>query len=177
MRRVSRASWKRLHAAASRRICQETLTEAALVTSGAAAGLMLGAAAILCGTDLRRMEELPQLTHGPRTLLVPVGHRHGYDHALRAAGASLRTVGMDEVHAHAGVRRAEVWELEAAIDAIRLASFTPTIPAPNHHYTMWSKWHAAINCRSWWMPLLNCPSQQPVGTGRQRRRFDCLQWW
>src|SRR5207248_4549045 len=48
-----------LQGAASRIIASITGAEAGLVTSGAAAGLMLGAAAILTGNDLGRMERLP----------------------------------------------------------------------------------------------------------------------
>src|SRR5712664_355677 len=48
-----------LQAAASRVIADATGAEAGIVTGGAAAGLMLGAAAILTGCDLGRMEKLP----------------------------------------------------------------------------------------------------------------------
>src|SRR5438132_9172318 len=48
-----------LQAVASRALAEATGAEAGLVTSGAAAALMLGSAAILTGYDLGRMERLP----------------------------------------------------------------------------------------------------------------------
>ena len=57
---ASSVSLESLHAAASQRISKFTGTESALVTSGAAAALTLGTAAILAGHDLKRMEMLPQ---------------------------------------------------------------------------------------------------------------------
>ncbi len=104
----------RLHGAASRVIAELTGAEAGLVTAGAAAGLMLGAAAILAGPDLGRMERLPQTDGFPNEFVVAREHRNGYDHAVRAAGARLVEVGFHEVVAGAGVRRAEAWEYAAA---------------------------------------------------------------
>lgn len=103
-----------LQAAASVRIAGVTGAEAGLVTSGAAASLTLGAAAILAGWDVGRMERLPCCDGFPHEFVVAREHRNGYDHAVRAAGARLVEVGFDEITAHAGVRRAEAWEYEAA---------------------------------------------------------------
>lgn len=104
-----------LHAAASREIARLTGAEAGLVTTGAAGALLLGTAAILAGFDLRRIERLPQTDDFPHEFLVARDQRNGYDHAVRAAGAKLVEVGMNEVACGAGVRRAEVWEYEAAL--------------------------------------------------------------
>ena len=106
---------EQLQAAASDAICQVTGTDAALVTSGAAAGLMLGTAAILARLDPSRMEQLPHTRRIPHEFLVARGQRSGYDHAVRLAGAHLIEVGYDEVAAGAGVRRPELWEFDAAI--------------------------------------------------------------
>jgi L-seryl-tRNA(Ser) seleniumtransferase len=103
-----------LQGAASRVIAGATGAEAGIVTSGAAAGLMLGAAAILTGTDLARMEKLPHTEDMPHQFVVAREHRNGYDHAVRAAGARFVEVGFQEIIAGAGVRRAEAWEYEAA---------------------------------------------------------------
>jgi L-seryl-tRNA(Ser) seleniumtransferase len=51
----------------------------------------------------------------PNEIVVCREQRSGYDHALRAAGARLIEVGMNEQVAGAGVRRTEAWEIEAAI--------------------------------------------------------------
>jgi L-seryl-tRNA(Ser) seleniumtransferase len=103
-----------LQAAASRVIAAATGAEAGLVTAGAAAGLTLGAAAILAGFDLRRMEALPHCDGFANEFVVAREQRNGYDHAVRAAGARLVEVGFHEIVAGAGVRRAEAWEYEAA---------------------------------------------------------------
>jgi L-seryl-tRNA(Ser) seleniumtransferase len=103
-----------LQGAASRVIAEATGAEAGIVTSGAAAGLTLGAAAILAGFNLGRMEKLPHTEDFPHEFVVAREHRNGYDHAVRAAGARFVEVGFQEIVAGAGVRRAEAWEYEAA---------------------------------------------------------------
>lgn len=103
-----------LQGVASRVIAEATGAEAGLVTSGAAAGLMLGAAAILTGYDLGRMERLPHCNGFPHEFVVAREQRNGYDHAVRAAGAKLVEVGFHEIVANAGVRRVETWEYAAA---------------------------------------------------------------
>jgi L-seryl-tRNA(Ser) seleniumtransferase len=100
---------------ASRVLAEATGAEAGLVTSGAAAALTLGAAAILAGYDLSRIEKLPFTDGLPNEFVIAREQRNGYDHAVRAAGARLVEVGFHEVVAGAGVRRAEAWEYEAAI--------------------------------------------------------------
>lgn len=103
-----------LQAHASRVIAGATGAEAGMVTSGAAAGLLLAAAAALARLDVGRMNNLPQ-TDGPDEIIIARSHRNGYDHALRAAGAKLIEVGLPEPMAGAGVRDAEAWEFDAAI--------------------------------------------------------------
>src|SRR5262245_7863135 len=103
-----------LQGAASQVIAVATGAEAGLVTAGAAAGLTLGAAAILAGLDLRRMEALPNCDGFPNEFVVAREQRNGYDHAVRAAGARLVEVGFHEIVAGEGVRRAETWEFDAA---------------------------------------------------------------
>ena len=106
-----------LQAAASRRIAELTGAEAGLVTSGSAGALTLGAAAILTGHDLGRMERLPHCDGFPNELIIAREQRSGYDHALRASGATLVEVGFNEIVANAGVRRTEAWEYAAAVTA------------------------------------------------------------
>jgi D-glucosaminate-6-phosphate ammonia-lyase len=108
-------SLEQLQAAASAQIAASTNTEAGVVTSGAAAAMTLGTAAILCGHDLRRMEQLPNCDGFPSEFLIAREQRNGYDHAVRAAGAQLIEVGFNELVAGTGVRRTEAWEYEAAI--------------------------------------------------------------
>ena len=105
---------EQLQAVACRRIAEATGTEAGLVTSGAAAALTLGAAAILARHDVGRMERLPDCAAFPDEFVVAREHRNGYDHAVRAAGARFVEVGFHELLAGAGVRRVEAAEYEAA---------------------------------------------------------------
>ncbi len=105
---------EQLQAAACRAIAAATGAEAGLVTAGANAALTLGAAAILTGDDLGRMERLPFTEGFPNEFVVAREHRNSYDHAVRAAGARLVEVGYHEIIAGSGVRRAEAWEYEAA---------------------------------------------------------------
>ena len=100
---------------ASQIIAEHTGAEAGLVTSGAAAALLLGSAACLTGLDPDRMRRLPHVEDRNR-ILIPRSHRNLYDHALRAAGAELVEVGIADRFSGAGVRDTEAWELGAAID-------------------------------------------------------------
>jgi L-seryl-tRNA(Ser) seleniumtransferase len=104
----------RLQGVASTIIAEVTGAEAGYVTAGAAAGLTLSAAACLAGLDPARMDRLPDTSGLPNEIVVCREQRNGYDHALRAAGARLVDVGMNEQVAGAGVRRTETWEIEAA---------------------------------------------------------------
>jgi L-seryl-tRNA(Ser) seleniumtransferase len=104
-----------LQAGASRAIAVHTGAEAGLVTAGAAAGLTLGAAACLAGLDPGRMGRLPDTTGMPDVVLMARTHRTAYDHALRAAGARILDVGVNDRGTGAGVRDVEAWEFEAAI--------------------------------------------------------------
>ena len=110
-------SWvplEQLQAAAGKRIAELTGTESGLVTAGSAAALTLGTAAILCGYNLRRIEQLPHCDDFPCEFIIAREQRSGYDHAVRAAGARFVEVGFNEIVSNAGVRRTEAWEYEAA---------------------------------------------------------------
>ncbi len=78
-----------LQEAASERIAALTGAEAGYVTSGAAAALTLGAAAMLAGLDPDRMDALPDVAGGRSEILVQRCHRNPYDHLVRASGARL----------------------------------------------------------------------------------------
>jgi D-glucosaminate-6-phosphate ammonia-lyase len=104
-----------LQAAASRVIADVTGSEAGYVTAGAAAGLMLGAAACLAGDDPTAIDRLPDVPDGRNELVIFRSHRNSYDHAWRAAGARLVEVGLDDRTAGSGVRDLDPWELEGAV--------------------------------------------------------------
>ena len=75
-------------------IARLTGAEAGLVTSGAAGGLLLQAAACIAGGDPARMQRLPDDTGGmPNEIIIHTMHRFPYDQAYRAAGARLVEIG------------------------------------------------------------------------------------
>ena len=78
-----------LQDAASEVIAEVTGAEAGYVTTGAAAALTLGAAAMLARLDPDRMESLPDTGDGPSQIVVHRSHRNPYDHLVRASGARL----------------------------------------------------------------------------------------
>jgi L-seryl-tRNA(Ser) seleniumtransferase len=105
-----------LQAAASRVIAAVTGAEAGIVTCGASAALLLGAAACLAGLDVAAMDQLPEAP--PRdTFIIARGQRNMYDRALRVAGARVVEVGIPDRFSGAGIRDASAGEIAAAIDA------------------------------------------------------------
>ncbi len=89
--------------------------EAAIVTSGAAAGLLLGTAACITGLDPAKMNRLPDTSGMNDEVVMARSHRNFYDHAVRTAGAKLVEVGIADRFSGAGVRDTEAWEIAAAI--------------------------------------------------------------
>jgi D-glucosaminate-6-phosphate ammonia-lyase len=104
-----------LQAGASRVIARSTGAAAGIVTCGASAALLVGAAACLTGLDPARMNALPDVSDGRREFIVVRSQRNMYDRALRVAGARLVEVGIADRYSGAGVRDATAWEIEAAI--------------------------------------------------------------
>jgi L-seryl-tRNA(Ser) seleniumtransferase len=120
-----------LQAAASRIIAEATGAEAGLVTSGAAAGLMLGTAACVTGLDPGKMNRLPDTAGMKNEVIVARSQRNFYDHAVRAAGVRLVEIGIADRFSGAGVRDCEAWEVADAI--------TPQTAAILHVATEWSR--------------------------------------
>ena len=100
---------------ASLLIAEHTGADAGIVTSGASAGLLLGAAACMTGLDPAAMDRLPDTVGMRNEFVVPRSHRNSYDHAVRAAGGRLVEAGVADRIVGVGVRDTECWELEAAI--------------------------------------------------------------
>ena len=104
-----------LQGVASHVIAESTGAEAGIVTSGATAGLLLGAAACMAGFDLSRMSALPQTEGIPNEFVVARTHRNSYDHGVRASGARLIEVGFADRVTEVGSCDTEPWEYAAAI--------------------------------------------------------------
>jgi len=78
-----------LHDAVGQRIAKMLGTPAAMVPSGAAAGLTLGTAAVLTGEDPDRIRRIPDLTGMKTEVIVQKTHRFPYDHMVRNCGVRL----------------------------------------------------------------------------------------
>jgi L-seryl-tRNA(Ser) seleniumtransferase len=71
---------------AGAKIAEMLNCEAAMVTSGAAAALVLGTAAALTGTDRKKMEQLPNLPGLQREVIIQKSHRYVFDQSVRNTG-------------------------------------------------------------------------------------------
>jgi L-seryl-tRNA(Ser) seleniumtransferase len=118
-----------LQARASEIIAEITGAEAGLVTSGAAAGLLLGAAACVTGLDAGRMNRLPDVAGMTNEVVVVRSQRNFYDHMIRAVGVRLVEVGLPDRYAGAGARDAEAWEIADALSEATAAVIW--VAAPN----------------------------------------------
>jgi D-glucosaminate-6-phosphate ammonia-lyase len=97
-----------LNDAIGQRIAAATGAEAGMVTSGAAGGLLLAAAACMTGDDPALVARLPQSAGMANQFVIHRSHRINYDHMFRAAGGQLREIGIP--------RGTYEWELHDAID-------------------------------------------------------------
>jgi L-seryl-tRNA(Ser) seleniumtransferase len=104
-----------LQAGACRVIARVTGAEAGIVTSGASAGILLGAAACLAGLDPARMNRLPHVADGRNGFIVVRSQRNMYDRALSVAGGTIVEVGIPDRYSGPGVRDASAWEIAEAI--------------------------------------------------------------
>ncbi|MGH9753641.1 MAG: aminotransferase class V-fold PLP-dependent enzyme [Blastocatellia bacterium] len=77
---------RELHEAAGALIARRIGVEAALVTSGAAAALLIGTAACVTKGDPERIRRIPDTSGMPNEVIVQRAHRHHFDHAIRSAG-------------------------------------------------------------------------------------------
>ena len=122
-----------LQARASELIAEVTGAEAGYVTSGAAAGLLLGTAACVTGLDPLKMNRLPETSGMKNEVVIARSQRNFYDHAVRSVGVSLVEVGIADRYSGAGIRDAEGWEFAAAIGektaAVVYVSYAHSLPA------------------------------------------------
>ena len=90
-----------LHDRVGERIAGLVKCEAAMVTCGAASALTLGTAAVLTGTDRKKIATIPHLDGMKSEVIIQKSHRFGYDRAVRNCG-----VRMVEVETREDVERA-----------------------------------------------------------------------
>ena len=111
-----------LNKAAGEIIAEITGAEAGLVTSGAAGGLILQAAACIAGSDPEKMVQLPNTDGLNNEIIIHRSHRFAYDQCYRSAGAKFIEIGDG--------RRCQPWQLEAAFSERTAAVaylFTPFV--------------------------------------------------
>jgi len=86
-----------LHARASEAIAAVSGAEAGFVTACAAAGLTLGIAACMTGTDPAKIAQLPDTSGMKDEVIIQVGHCVNYGapvtQGIRLAGATVKTIG------------------------------------------------------------------------------------
>ena len=95
-----------LNRAASRIIADATGAEAGFVSSGAAGGLILQAAAVIAGSDPAKMSRLPDSGGMKNEIIIHKSHRFPYDQCYESVGAKFVEIGDG--------RRCQPWQLEAA---------------------------------------------------------------
>ncbi|PKB59869.1 MAG: hypothetical protein BZY65_02700 [SAR202 cluster bacterium Ae2-Chloro-G2] len=95
-----------LNMAAGKVIAHHTGAEAGLVTSGAAGGLVLQAAAVVAGADPVNMSRLPDTTGMKNEIIIHKSQRFPYDQCYLSVGARFVEIGDG--------RRCQPWELDKA---------------------------------------------------------------
>lgn len=109
-----------LQEAAGRLIADVTGAESGYVTSGAAGGLALSAAAAIAGMDVAKMDRLPNTAGMPNEVVIQREHVTAYSHALRLSGAKLVEVGYV---GYPGQGCTWPWQIETAINENTVAVF------------------------------------------------------
>ena len=153
-----------MQARAGEIIAEITGAEAGYVTSGAAAGLLLGTAACVTGLDPGKMNRLPDTSGMKNEVIMARSHRNFYDHAVRSVGIELVEVGIADRFSGAGVRDAEGWRLRRRSASGRRRSCT---------------WRTRIRSRRWrrWWPqrgragvpvIVDAAGQLPPASNLQR---------
>ena len=102
-------SIRALHERAGQVIADVTGAEAGYVTSGAAAGLVLGTAACITGSNPAAIQQLPDTEGLKNEVVIHKAHSSYYNQMFRLTGAKVKEVGYS---AH----RTLPWQLESALD-------------------------------------------------------------
>lgn len=98
-----------LHVAAGHELSRLTRNEAAYVTSGCGAAIVLAVLACRTRGDLRTIAALPDAPEAPFEVVMHTAHRMPYDQAVTMAGGRIRNVG--------NMMQTFDWELDAALNA------------------------------------------------------------
>jgi D-glucosaminate-6-phosphate ammonia-lyase len=106
-----------LQARVGRHIAELTGNEAAYVTCGAAAGLLIATAACMTGDDPAAARQLPDARGLPTRVVVHRAHRNLYDYAVRTLPVELVEIGFPNL-----IAQPTEWELESALEEKTVAA-------------------------------------------------------
>ena len=109
-----------LHTLAGQRIAAMTNNDAAYVTSGCAAAIVLSVLACVTRGDPAAIARMPQGDGLPTEVIMHTAHRNPYDPAVRLGGGRIMNIG--------NTSQTFDWELEAAINEKTAAVFYPAGP-------------------------------------------------
>jgi L-seryl-tRNA(Ser) seleniumtransferase len=113
------------------RLAELTRNEAAYVSSGAAAGLVLAATACLIRANPDEVHEFPDITSAKDEIIVHRAHRNPYDYAVQQTGAKLIEIG-DESGTTRAHFEAAITDKTAAFFWFQGAMTTPNdLPLPD----------------------------------------------
>src|SRR5438094_7494849 len=103
-----------LHDKIGARLADLIGSEDAMVTTGCAGAITLGACACLTGLDSAKVRQLPDLAGMKTEAIIQKIHRNGYDHAVRNAGLEIVEVeGLEQMRNAAGSQTALMYYLGA----------------------------------------------------------------
>ena len=128
---------RELHDAVGRRISELTGADAAMVTSGATAAIVLATAACMTLGDEEKMRRLPDTSGMRDEIIIQKRHRYTYDRALWVAGAKLVEVESEaDVRAAVGPQTAMMFFLKPTqkghdIDAARYVALARELQVPS----------------------------------------------
>ncbi len=106
-----------LQARVGRRIAELTNNEAAYITCGAAAGLLIATAACMVGDNPAAARRLPDAHGLPTRVVVHRAHRNLYDYAVRTLPVELVEIGFPNL-----IAQPTEWELESALEEKTVAA-------------------------------------------------------
>ena len=84
-----------LQRAVGEKLAALTKNEAAYVSTGAAAGMVLATAALVAGKDPEAINQLPDTSGLKNEVIIHKSHRNGYDHAVRQVGVKIVEIGTE----------------------------------------------------------------------------------
>jgi hypothetical protein len=141
-----------LQAGASKVIAGLTGAEAGIVTSGAAAGLLLGTAACVTGLDPVKMGRLPG-TRGMKNEVVMVrSQRNFYDHAVRTCGVHLVEVGLPTATPAPACATPRLGRSKPRFPRRPRPCFTSREATRSRRFRKSLAWRTRPASRLWWTP-------------------------